>query len=230
MLDSSCEVWWADLRQVPAQPPTLLDATERGRRDRLRLVADRERFTLGATLLRLVAAHHLGGPADRVRVDRTCAGCGRPHGRPRVAGVEVSVSHSGDLVAVAVTRSGPVGVDVEQVVDLDLDELRPSVLAADDPPVTDAAGLLRVWTRKEALLKATGDGLAVPMLSLAVDDGPRLLRYDGRPGLVATVQDLAPATGYAAAVAVLAPRQRVRELDATAVLSAHADRAAPAAQ
>ena len=64
----------------------------------------------------------------------------------------------------------------------------------------------RSWSRKEALVKATGDGLSVPLNEVVVDDaaaGPRLVAYPGRPRLAARLFDLERRDGYAAALAVL---------------------------
>jgi hypothetical protein len=50
-----------------------------------------------------------------VVVDRSCPSCGRHHGRPHLpgTGLDVSISHSGATVAVAVSNAGPVGVDAQ---------------------------------------------------------------------------------------------------------------------
>jgi 4'-phosphopantetheinyl transferase len=66
-------------------------------------------------LLRLLAAAHLGLDPAAISISRDCPDCNRPHGRPILpaAGWECSVSHSGDRVAVAIGRTGALGVDVE---------------------------------------------------------------------------------------------------------------------
>jgi transposase InsO family protein len=60
------------------------------------------------------------------------------------------------------------------------------------------------WTRKEAVVKVTGDGLGVPFAELRVSD-PKLLTYPGRDEEPALPVDLWPAPGYRAALAVLTP-------------------------
>jgi 4'-phosphopantetheinyl transferase len=142
-------------------------------------------------------------------VDRTCERCGRPHGRPSVVGpnLDVSVSHSGDLALVAVADGVRVGVDIELIRPFEFVSLMDHVCdPSERAGVTDGAAFLRQWTRKEAVVKATGDGMRVPLREVVLappDASPRLLRYPGRPGLRATVRDLAITDGYAAAVAVL---------------------------
>lgn len=221
MLDGECVVWWTRTGDVRPWHLQLLDDRERQRLAALRRPDDRARFTLGAVLLRLMVGHHLDQPPAAVLVDRTCAECGRPHGRPRVGGDQLfaSVSHSGERVVAALTGSGPVGVDVERVVDLDIAALLDTVLSVEERgAVRSRRDFFRTWTRKEAVLKATGDGLLHPMNEVVVSaprhDPPRLVRFDGRPDLRAGLWDLSPARGYAAAVAVLGSVPAVREWNA----------------
>lgn len=231
--DPTCAIWWARLSALRPAHLAVLDAVERGRRDGYLHGADRDRFTLGAVLLRFAAGRELGVAPERVSVRRDCARCGRPHGRPLLAAADlfVSVAHSGDLVAVAVTRAGPVGVDVERRAGCDHARLAPAVLTAREArDGLDEASFLRCWTRKEAALKSTGDGLAVPMTAVGVgapDDPPRLLTYPGRDPAGATLRDAAPMAGYAAAVSVWRPGVRVRALDATVLLGAQGPPGAP---
>jgi 4'-phosphopantetheinyl transferase len=200
-------VWWAGPSQATGAHLRLLNPAELARREALRQAADRDRFTVAAALLRLVAGRLTGLAPDRVPVERTCDRCGRPHGKPRITGydVHVSVSHSGDRVAVA-TAAVPVGVDVEQVRELPLAELGAHTLGPGER-AADLAGFFTYWARKESVVKATGDGLSVPLPGVLVsgpDEPARLLGYRTRPGLVATMRDLNPGSGYAAAVTVLA--------------------------
>jgi 4'-phosphopantetheinyl transferase len=202
----------------------LLDEPERRRRAALRRPADRARFTVATVVTKLAAGRRLGLPAERVTVDRTCPDCGAPHGRPRLPGHElaVSISHSGGRTLVALTGGAPVGADVEQVVPLDLDQLAGQVLAAGESAGT-LLDFFGYWTRKEAVVKATGDGLRVPMTEVAVTPPghpPRLLRYADRTDLTATLADLDAGAGYAAALAVLAPGPLLVEtVDAGALLA-----------
>jgi 4'-phosphopantetheinyl transferase len=118
----------------------LLDDRERHRVDRCAGEADRGRMMLGAALLRAAAGALLDVPPSALTVDRTCTGCGDWHGRPTIPGtdLDVSVSHSGNVVAVAtLLGGGRVGVDVERV---------------RDRPVSEVVA----WTIAEARFKAGG--------------------------------------------------------------------------
>jgi 4'-phosphopantetheinyl transferase len=221
-----CDVWWGEAASYAPWHDTLLNPAERERRDRYAFAADRARFAVGAALLRLVASGMLGVAPQQVEVDRRCQACGRPHGKPTIGegGPHLSVSHSGDWVTVATCRDAPVGVDVEHMARrTDYQTLVPHVLGPDEAPAAvDEAAFLRYWVRKEALVKATGDGLGAGLRQVTVSppgETARLLAYPGRPGLRAELRDLAGRPGHPAAVAVLTPGPlEVAEHDAAPLL------------
>jgi 4'-phosphopantetheinyl transferase len=123
---------------------------------------------------RIVLANALGIDPDRVSISRRCAHCGHPtHGRPSVDGddrVSFSVSHSGAFAVIALAAGDVrVGVDVEEVRPRRrLDALAARVLNDDeyaawlalDPGDERLRAFLRVWTAKEAYLKALGIGIS----------------------------------------------------------------------
>ncbi|GAA3386039.1 4'-phosphopantetheinyl transferase family protein [Cryptosporangium minutisporangium] len=222
-----CQVWWA--RPLSDGRPDalvdLLDPSERNRRAAFRRDADRARFTVAAALLRVLGGAHLGVAPERLAVSRSCPDCDRPHGRPAlpVAGWECSVSHSGDRVAVAIGRTGPLGVDVELVERRGDVDVRDLVLSATEQASPD--DLVTYWVRKEAVLKATGEGLRVGLTQVVVsapDVAPTLVRAhrDDLPGRT-VLRTLDPGPGYRACLAVLdTPAPVVIEFDAGPVLAA----------
>lgn len=142
------------------------------------------------------------------------------HGKPRLArdlpALEFSLAHADALGLIAVAWGRPLGVDVEclrpfpDALKIAEDQFAPAearALRALAPADRDAA-FLRIWTRKEAVLKAEGRGLDRPLDSLEVDLAPgsasALRRIDGRSGAAAgwVLRDLAAPTGYIAAGAV----------------------------
>ncbi|MGV9214460.1 4'-phosphopantetheinyl transferase family protein [Micromonospora sp. RB23] len=202
-----CGVWWAPLASLRSEHLNLLDTDELRRRAGFARDAARDRFTLGAALLRLAAGARIGLPAHRVPVRRRCPDCRGPHGRPTLPGhpLHLSVTHAGELVGVAVTSAGPVGLDVEQEAELDWRRLARRIQARDEvDPIRSRAGFLRCWTRKESVLKATGDGLRVPMSEVTLGPGLTLLRYRSQVSPPAYLTDLPVPPGYAAALTVLA--------------------------
>src|SRR5437773_682851 len=90
-------VWTASLDQVRPEWMRYLDLAERGRISALRQTADRDRFLLASCVVRAVTGAYESIDPAQVVLDRTCADCGRPHGRIRLPGsrLHISVSHSG---------------------------------------------------------------------------------------------------------------------------------------
>ncbi|MEU5877694.1 4'-phosphopantetheinyl transferase superfamily protein [Spirillospora sp. NPDC047279] len=206
-------VWWATLADVRPAHEALLDSVERGRRERYLRDADRDRFTLGAAITRIAVGTALGISPEHVRIDRACDDCGKPHGRPVIdGGPHVSVSHSGDRVGVAISAHGPVGLDVEEAGRAN-ESIAGHLLAPAEKADAAAAGmspdaLLAYWTRKEAALKATGDGLRVGLTRLSMSapaDPPRLVGWEGRPDLPGrmAMRRLEPGPGYGACLAMI---------------------------
>jgi 4'-phosphopantetheinyl transferase len=161
-----------------------------------------------------VVAHYLHVDPSSVRLARA------PARKPELLGapLRVSLAHSGQVALVAVTKSHDVGVDVETLRDgVDRWSLVDHALTPRErqrleaiPPMQRAYAFLSMWTRKEALLKAAGVGLAVD---------PRLVELDG-PSIRALPPDLGsvgdwilfdlPLSGHVGAVAVRGRVSRLR--------------------
>ncbi len=198
-----CTVWWAapvDPSGAPALV-ALLDEHERERLTRFRREIDSARYLAAHALVRIALADIVDVPPAALLFDRTCR-CGQQHGKPRLTsgGPAFSLTHAGDLVGVA-THDAPVGLDVEQARPLsDLGAMATHACSPEET-VPDEAAFFRLWTRKEALLKASGDGLSAPMSGITVDAHGAVSWADG-PGPV-WLHDLSPRAGYPAAVAGL---------------------------
>ena len=235
---TSVTVWWA--RRQDARPglAALLDDAERERFTSYVHQPSRERFLTGCSLAKSAVAAASGVDPREVRLDRTCARCGEAHGKPRVSGsdLELSVSHSGDRVAVAVTRKTPIGVDVEEtdararggddpgaLERYVLSEAEQAAFDTGLAPADRRRNFLVIWTRKEAVLKATGDGLNVSLhdLVVAAPTAPAEVLawpYAGPPAAV-VLRDLDVGPGYVAALAVLGPCDEIISQDGTALLA-----------
>ena len=235
--DGTAGVWWARRQDAAPRLASLLDDAERERWAAYRREADRERFLVGCALAKSVVAACTGQRPAQVSFDRDCRRCGKPHGKPAVrgGGPELSVSHSGDLVAVALATA-PVGVDVEQLDgrarelgDGDPDALGRIVLAEEEraalaaiEPEGRARAFLVAWTRKEAVTKARGDGLRVPFGEVVVAAelaAPRVTAwpYPQDPRSVSLL-DLEPGPGYVAALAVIGHCHAAPPRDGSALL------------
>jgi 4'-phosphopantetheinyl transferase len=189
----------------------LLDEEELARSARFVRPPDRHRFVLAHAALRLFLARCLGVDPAAVRYET--GDHGKPRLGPGLAPLEFNLSHSGGFGVVAVARDRAVGVDVEQVRDvpdaLDIADWHFSAAEREVlwslPPAERREAFFRCWTRKEAVIKALGEGLGRALDSFDVDLAPgsvsALTRFDDRPGDEAgwSLRDLAAPAGYAAA-------------------------------
>ena len=225
------EVVYAFLRVVgepSALDEALLDDEERARSTRFVRPVDRRRFVLAHAALRLFLARCLDIHPTAVRYENGVHG--KPRLRPGLPSLEFNLSHSGGLALLAIARDRSIGVDVEQVRDV------PGALSIADthfsaterevlrslPPAEQRGAFFRCWTRKEAVVKAVGEGLSRALDSFDVDLAPgsmsALTRFHGPPGAADgwSLRDLMAPTGYEAAGAVAvargAPPMRWREL------------------
>ncbi|MQA60449.1 MAG: 4'-phosphopantetheinyl transferase superfamily protein [Actinophytocola sp.] len=213
-----CDVWWADPVEPAAEYLALLDPLERGRYDAYRKDIDRRRFLTGRVLTKTVLARRLDATPAEIKLDATCADCGKPHGKPRVvcaAEVSLSISHSGERIGLALTSTVPVGLDVETVnrrgnadlIGYALNDTERAAIAHLPKPRRDEAFYF-YWTRKEALMKATGRGLKIPLRSITLTPPGETARLIGATdpalsSLSAALIDLAPGDGYRASLALL---------------------------
>jgi 4'-phosphopantetheinyl transferase len=228
--EHTAQVWWAKPQDATPALESFLDDIERRRWTAYRRDEDRQRFLVGCALVKAAVASREGGPARDVTLDRTCTECGEPHGKPVVKGsaIELSISHSGDRIVVAVAYRTPLGVDVEQVREPggdDPDALARYVLADQElAAVRTPQDFMTAWTRKEAVTKATGDGLRVSFREVVLSppaEPPRLIAwpYPASPRTV-SLFDLDAGPGYKAALAVIGRCAAVSTGDGTTLLRA----------
>lgn len=214
---TDCTVWWARPLGDDGGLRRLLSATEARRYHAYRRSADQRRFLTGRALAKTVLAARLGVSIAEIEFDAGCPDCSKQHGPPRLpgSGLEFSLSHSGERVGLAVTDGAPVGLDVESRTRRADDALLAYALNETELAALDglddaerAAEFFTYWTRKEAIMKATGRGLRIPLRGITLS-GPgeptRLVAAeDGELTPQGTgLADLTPGTGYSAAVAVL---------------------------
>lgn len=194
----------------------LLDDEERARSTRFVRPPDRRRFVLAHAALRLLLARCLDTHPTAVRYENGVHG--KPRLGPGLPSLEFNLSHSGGLGVLAVARDRSVGVDVEQLRDVpDALSIADTQFSAAErevlrslPPAEQRAAFFRCWTRKEAVIKAVGEGLGRALDSFEVDLAPgsmsALKRFGGRPGEESglSLRDLPAPPGHAAAGAVAA--------------------------
>jgi len=173
-----CDIRPGDDRHLPGLLARL-DAEERMRAARFRFERDRLSFAAAHALLR----HALDRTAGAPHPWRFAAGeFGKPSLDPPLDDIRFNLSHASELVAVALTRGRDLGVDVEDAHrEPDEDTFSSLVLAPEEFDELEGCDdrserLFRIWVAKEAIVKAIGLGLSLPVKQIIVrGDIPRLI-------------------------------------------------------
>lgn len=213
-------VWVIDLeekRALRGDVMRTLSVAERARADRFRFDRDRERWLAGRLAQRMILARELG--ADLAEIEYATGVNGKPSLAGRHEGaLEFNLSHSGSCGLLAFTRGVPLGVDVEEVHPIeDIRAIAERHFAPEEqerlfalPAAEQEEGFYRLWTRKEAYIKAIGTGLSHALDRFAVTHEPehcRFVHLDGDAEAAASwsLLHLRVRTGFVGAVAVPRP-------------------------
>lgn len=210
-------VWRASLSVSPSQLQALaaiLSADERQRAERFHFEKDRGEFIAGRALLRTLLGRYLHKEPSRVEFHYGASG------KPRLAGKDSSLrfnlSHSYGLALYAFSEGRELGIDVEQIrSNADAEKIAERFFSAQEvavfrdlPARQREKAFFDCWTRKEAYIKAKGDGLTAPLdgfsVSLSPGEPAALLDVRDDPAEVSrwSLRELDPGYGYAAAIAV----------------------------
>lgn len=215
------DVWCAALDQPAATAARLhamLSAEERKRSARFRFPRDRRRFVTAHGVLRELLGRYLEAPAEAIGY------AWNAFGKPELAGefagqLEFNLAHSAGLALIAFARAARVGVDLEYLqAQADYAEIAEEFFAPAETeqlnrlsPPHYAEAFLACWTKKEAYLKASGEGLLSELNSFSVPLG-------GPVAAEAAVDDknwsfftLRPAPGYIGALVVAGGGWRLSE-------------------
>ena len=186
------------------------------RADRFYFERDRKHFIVGRGVLRAILGIYLGMEPDQLEFSYGA------YGKPYLADgcgereVRFNLSHSNELALYAFVRGREIGVDLEYIRDIpDIEQIAARFFSAREnivlhglPAAQKQEAFFRCWTRKEAYIKAIGNGLTHPLdqfdVSLAPGEPARLLTVAGEPDKTKrwALRELAPAPGYQAALAV----------------------------
>ena len=217
--EDEVQLWRADLEAIGVDESRwqqVLSSDELTRASRFHFSRDRQRFVAGRALLRTILAGYLRTDANGLTFSYS------KKEKPSLAsdhaesGVTFNVSHSGGIALLAFTRGREIGVDVEQVrQDSDLQAIARRVFSMHEqnqlaalPAEKRIDAFFRCWTRKEAYIKATGDGLSLPLnqfdVSLEVGEANALVatRPDSSEAGHWLLREVPAGSGYMAAVCV----------------------------
>jgi 4'-phosphopantetheinyl transferase len=220
------DVWKIALDQ-PADVVTdlrgVLSPGEIERADRFRVDRGAEQYIVGRGALRRLLERYTGVPAKELAFDLN------EFGKPELAGSEImfNLSHSHGLALFAVTRGRAIGIDIERIrEEMTIGKIarrffspaEASALSA-LPAHQQAEAFFNCWTRKEAWIKARGQGLSIALNSFEVSLAPgeparlRATRPDPEEASRWSFVALACEPGYAAALAVAGEIGNVRLAD-----------------
>ncbi|TAN48401.1 MAG: 4'-phosphopantetheinyl transferase superfamily protein [Methylococcaceae bacterium] len=213
-------IWRLPLPEGPddAGLLTLLDAAERQRAARYLNAPARRRFLLCRAALRLLLARQLSLPPLMLQLHVN--DYGKPYLAEPVADLAFNLTHSDELGLIAISRAGPVGVDVESWRDTrQMDAIAQRCFAAaeyqrwqDLAQSERTPAFFKLWTRKEAFAKAVGRGIALGLEHIEFGQRGELIAVPPDCGHVGDwwVCDLDVAEGYSAAVATAGADARVK--------------------
>ncbi len=182
-VDVHCRVLASDFRA------DFLSTAERERSAKFRRDRDRQAFIARRVFLREILARYLG--ADPAAIEFVRGEFGKP--RVKGAGLHFSASHSSGLALIAVSRTLEIGVDVERIdPEIDRENVARHFFCGGEIHVADASAeeFFRIWTRKEAYVKAMGVGfsLAPETFDVSMDPpGWSLESFSPGPGYIATL-------------------------------------------
>lgn len=225
--EEGIHVWVSRLDVAPGVSAVFgasLSEGEQMRAKQFRFRQHQSRFIAGRGLLRAIVSRYLQVEPARVEFKYNL------HGKPELtrpfdgSGIHFNLAHSEDLALLAVTKIGPVGIDVERIrVNRDARELvnwfcspRERELFENLAAHEKQLAFFNLWTRKEAFLKATGEGITQLLSQIEVAFRPgepaRFIAVSGDSEKASrwSVHDLSPASDFAAAVAIQAKNVRLR--------------------
>ncbi|MEW6067029.1 MAG: 4'-phosphopantetheinyl transferase superfamily protein [Nitrospirota bacterium] len=193
-----------------------LSIDERIRAERFHFEKDRTYFIIRRGILRTLLGFYLGIDSRKLQF------CYGKYGKPALADISgkgticFNISHSGGVALYAFTRDCEIGVDIERIRDIpEMDQVvehffseREKSVFRSLPKNRQKEAFFNCWTRKEAFIKAIGDGLYLPLdkfdVSATSDEPAKLLKIEGDSKGASQwfIQDLKPANRFASAIAV----------------------------
>ena len=189
---TTIDVWVIHLNAIAADCGAFLDrflsVREQERAQRYVFARDATRFRVCRAVLRIVLAWYVQDAPERILLET--GPCGKPF-LGQTSAVHFNVSHSAGLGAIACTTVGEVGIDIELVrQDLASREIaltnftkKEAALVAAEATRTQALKFFRLWTRKEAVLKAVGCGITQGLDSVDVSqEPPTVVSLNGKAG------------------------------------------------
>jgi 4'-phosphopantetheinyl transferase len=178
------DVWSVRLDE-PAKAGSEVDVLspdEIARASRFHFEKDRIHFARCRSALRDLLAEYLTIPAGEIRFEYLTSGKPQLAAEQNPSALQFNVSHSANMALIAVGSEHRLGVDIEKIRgDVDTTTLAERFFSLREraglqalPDHLRVPGFFACWTRKEAFLKATGEGLSFPLEDFSVTTHPDL--------------------------------------------------------
>ena len=212
------DVWRVHLDEpsTAGSEASVLSLDEITRASRFHFEKDRTHFTRCRSALRRILADYLSIPATEIRFEYLTSGKPQLAAEQNLRALQFNVSHSANMALIAVGSEHRLGVDIEKIRgDVDITALAERFFSLREraglqalPDHLRVPGFFACWTRKEAFLKATGEGLSFPLADFSVTTHPDLdlqledIKGDTAAGKHWFLADLGVADGFRATVAV----------------------------
>ena len=212
------DVWQIclDAPESVVDSQSVLAPDEIARAERFHFTRDRQHFVRCRSAAREILGRYLEIPAQEIRFSYEA------NGKPQIVEdqnarqLRFNISHSSGLALIAAVSGRSIGVDVEKIrLDVEYLDLAERFFSANEYRALSALSknhlaraFFACWTRKEAFIKASGDGLSFPLseFSVSIDpDAPAILREvrtDPRAISRWSLFNLEPREGYIGALAV----------------------------
>jgi 4'-phosphopantetheinyl transferase len=195
----------------------ILSSDELTRANRFVFKLDRVRFIMARGMLRIILSRYFEKKPNQLRFNYSS------YGKPSLADISgedmlrFNVSHSHGLAMYAVTRNREVGIDLERIIPgIEFEQIakqffstRENIILREIPKgKARERAFYNCWTRKEAYIKARGEGLSLRLdqfdVSLSPDKPAKLLKHYKHPHEVYrwSLKEIQPAQGYAASLVV----------------------------
>jgi 4'-phosphopantetheinyl transferase len=192
---------------------TFLSAHELARAASFHFPKDRDAYIIRHGILRLILSRYLQQPPAEIEFHYSARG--KPEIKTTTSPLHFNDSHSADFVLYGVAAACPIGVDIEKARPIpEFEEIAANYFSPREvammralTPELRMQAFYTAWTRKEAFLKATGEGigenLAKVEVTLAPNDQPEILAVPGDPQARSEwkLKAFSPAPGYLAAAA-----------------------------
>jgi 4'-phosphopantetheinyl transferase len=179
LIDQEIHIYLIDSRKINIPEKAIIQCLteeEIFRADKFKCSIDKRLFLLSRYYLKNFIGEYLNLSPEKIKISQSKSG--KPYLNDKInSNLKFNYSHSGDYIIYAFTTDNEIGVDIEEIKDIsEIDELSRTHFSDEElsiyfeleNPDEKKQLFYKIWTRKEALLKAEGSGITIDLKSLTV--------------------------------------------------------------